>query len=79
MHEHPENLRFAAEVAFLKSLEQLQNILAQERQTGESELPVGRDRLSPFFPDSQAMEDAAADLDAYFGDVNLPENEDLGC
>jgi hypothetical protein len=79
MHEHSENLRLAAEVAFFKSLEQLQNILTQERQTRESEFPQGSNSLSPIFPDSQAMEDAAADLDAYFGDVNLPENGDMGC
>jgi len=77
MHEHPENLRLAAEVAFFESLDQLQNILAQEGQTEESDCLLSDDRLSPIFPDSKAMEDAAADLDAFFGDVpQLLDGED---
>lgn len=77
MHEHPENLRLAAEVAFFESLDQLQNILAQEGQIGESECLGSGDYLSDLFADSKAMEDAAADLDAFFGDVpQLLDGED---
>ncbi|MFB8791536.1 MAG: hypothetical protein U7123_22530 [Potamolinea sp.] len=77
MHEHPENLRLAAEVAFFESLDQLQNILAQEGQTEESEYLGSEDYLAQIFPDSKAMDDAVADLDAFFGDVpQLLDGED---
>lgn len=77
MHEHSENLRLAAEVAFFESLDQLQNILAQEGQAGESDCLLSDDRLSPIFPDSKAIEDAAADLDAFFGDAKQPEDGEM--
>lgn len=77
MHEHPDKFRLAAEVAFFESLDQLQNILAQESQTEESGGLPCDEHLSPIFPDSKAMEDAAADLDAFFGDVQQPEDGEM--
>jgi hypothetical protein len=100
MHEHQQNIRITAARAFRESLDQLQNILAHERQIAESEsegssdsvseagkgsaqveplgsgllreteLPRKRsaDPSSTVWPVSEELEEAAADLDAYFGD-----------
>jgi hypothetical protein len=69
MHEHQHNKRIAASRAFVESLDQLQNILAQERQTPESESQL---------LDANLLEEAAADLDAFFGEQELQAEEGLG-
>ncbi len=61
MHEHQPNLRIAASRAFRESLDQLQNILEPEHQSAES--------------DSHIWEEAGADLDAFFGDEEVPQTE----
>ena len=74
-HEHQENQRIAAKRAFTESLDQLQHILLQKAQPLESEsLPHPNSNNSI---DSNAWEDAAADLDQFFGDAQ-PEDAGLG-
>lgn len=73
MQEPQPNLRIAASRAFMESLDELHNILAQERQTAESEPHRSGDRESSSWPDLNLLEEAAADLDEYFGDAQLPE------
>jgi len=68
MHEHQHDRRIAATRAFIESLDQLQNILAQERQTPESELPLSNPNL---------LEEAAADLDAFFSEQDIQAEEEL--
>jgi hypothetical protein len=60
MHEHQQNQRIAAARAFKESLDQLQNILAQEPQTAES--------VSQKPSELQLLEEAGAELDTLFGD-----------
>ena len=60
MHEHrPQNLRNAAARAFRESLEQLEDILASEPQTADSDVKI--------------WEEAAADLDAFFDEEESPQ------
>ncbi|HEY9601725.1 MAG TPA: hypothetical protein V6C85_08955 [Allocoleopsis sp.] len=68
MHEHQNDRRIAATKAFIESLDQLQNILAQERQTPESESPLANTNL---------LEEAAADLDAFFSEQDIQAEEGL--
>ena len=69
MHEHrPQNLRNAAARAFRESLEQLQNILPPEPQTAESDFQSEGELSSHNQTNTQIWEEAAADLDAFFGD-----------
>lgn len=68
MQEHQHDRRTAATRAFIESLDQLQNILAQERQTPESESPLSNTNL---------LEEAAADLDAFFSEQDLQAEEGL--
>ncbi len=75
MHEHQDNRRIDAARAFMESLDQLQNILAQERQAAESESHSSGNSSSSSWADSKLLEDAAADLDAFFGDAQSLEEE----
>ncbi len=71
------NQRIAAARAFKESLDQLQDILAQERPTtksNKSESHRSGDRSSQNSFDLKMLEEAAADLDAFFGDTELPED-----
>lgn len=68
MHEPQQNQRIAADRAFRESLNQLQDILLQENQAAEIEVPQAKDRANHWI-DAQAWEEAAADLDQFFGDV----------
>lgn len=65
MHEHQQNQRIAAKRAFRESLNQLQDILLEE-QPAPIAAPPAKD---PANIDAQAWEEAAADLDQFFGDV----------
>jgi hypothetical protein len=68
-HEHQENQRIAAKRAFTESLDQLQHILLQKGSTHlnlKACLILGNSNNSI---DSKAWEDAAADLDQFFGDA----------
>jgi len=71
MHDPQHNQRIAASRAFMESLDQLQNILAQERQIAESQSQELGSRSAKSWLDSQDLEEAAADLDAFFGDEDL--------
>lgn len=73
MQEHQPNLRSAADRAFRESLEQLENILPPEPQTAESDFPLEGDFPSRSQPDSNLWEEAAADLDAFWEDTDLPQ------
>lgn len=52
----------------MESLDQLQNILTQERQTDESESPEN-------WTDLEVLEEVAADLNEFFGEQEPPEEE----
>lgn len=67
MHEPQSNLRTTAARAFVESLDQLQTILTQERPTSESESQE---------LDLKLLEEAAADLDEFFGDVDCLAEEE---
>jgi len=69
MHEHEQNQRMNANRAFAESLDQLQNILKQEAPSAESESLSLSDKFSDSWTVLQAWEDAAADLDQFFGDT----------
>ncbi|MGC1395335.1 MAG: hypothetical protein WA828_13720 [Coleofasciculaceae cyanobacterium] len=71
MHEHQQNQRIAAKRAFTESLNQLQDILLEE-QLAQVEAPPANSTNQGI--DAQAWEEAAADLDQFFGDV--PSDED---
>jgi hypothetical protein len=77
MHEPQQNLRNAASRAFMESLDQLNNILAQESQTAESESQPGSDSGLSRWTHLKALEEAAADIDKFFGDAQPPEEEVL--
>ncbi len=77
MHEHQPNQRNAAARAFTESLDQLQNILAQEAQLAESKSLSESSRCSNNWFDLNAWEDAAADLDQFFGDDQPLEDGEL--
>ncbi len=68
MHEHQHNQRTAAARAFMESLDQLQNILAQEPQTIESEYQGSGVHSGSHLSELKLLEDAAADLDKFFGE-----------
>lgn len=68
MHEHQHNQRTAAARAFMESLDQLQNILAQEPQAVESEYPRLGVHPASHQGDLKLLEEAAADLDKFFGE-----------
>lgn len=68
MHEHQHDRRIAATRAFIESLDQLQNILAHERQTPESE---------SLFSNTNLLEEAVADLDAFFCEQEIQAKEGL--
>ncbi|MGB5962378.1 MAG: hypothetical protein WBG73_17045 [Coleofasciculaceae cyanobacterium] len=72
MHEHQQNQRIAAKRAFTESLNQLQDILLEE-QLAEAEAPPTKDPANHGI-DAEAWEEAAADIDQFFGDV--PSDED---
>ncbi|MBW4647520.1 MAG: hypothetical protein KME06_02295 [Kastovskya adunca ATA6-11-RM4] len=65
---HQPNNRSAANRAFSESLEQLQNMLELSDKQPNSNR-IKSDRHSQTWLDAQALEDAAADLDQYFGDA----------
>jgi hypothetical protein len=77
MNEHQHNRRFTAAKAFRESLDQLQTILASENPTAETQLHPENAPCSPSPTSSEMLEEAAADLDAFFGEDNLSEIEDL--
>ncbi|MBE9127469.1 hypothetical protein IQ258_15210, partial [Coleofasciculus sp. LEGE 07081] len=60
MSKPQPNLRTAAARAFVESLDQLQTILAEETPTSDPQ---------PQKLDMKVWEEAAADLDEFFGDV----------
>lgn len=78
MHEHQQNQRIAASRAFMESLDQLQNILAQEHQTAEPESSSAGNCSLDSWTDANVLEEAAADLDAFFGDTQPLEDRILG-
>jgi hypothetical protein len=73
MHDPQQNERLAAARAFMESLDQLQNILAHESQTSESESHWQSEHASSDWDDPMLLEDAAADLDEFFGDAQSQE------
>ncbi len=73
MNENQPNLRIAAARDFLESLNQLENILAPEQQSAESEGQPKNNNLPINEPtNSEILEQMAADLDAFFGDSSEP-------
>jgi len=78
MHEHQKTRRIAAARSFMESLDQLHNILAQESQSAEFESQPEESCESSSWNYPQALEEAAADLDEYFGDAQPPEEGVLG-
>lgn len=77
MHEHEQNRRIDAARAFAESLDQLQKILTQEAQAAEAESLTQSAKSSDSRKILQAWEDAAADLDQFFGDTQpLGEEEE---
>lgn len=77
MHEHQPNQRSAAARAFMESLKQLQNICPAEPQPAESDFPTECDLSLESETDTKIWEEAGADLDAFFGDLELLQNEML--
>jgi hypothetical protein len=77
MHEHPQNLRSSADRAFMESLDQLQNILAQESQTTEPEFQLDDRHLLSSETELTVWEEAAADIEQFFGETQLPEEGGL--
>ncbi len=73
MPEYQQNQRMAAKRAFTESLNQLQDILLQDNQPTEAQAPQAKDKANHWI-DAQAWEEAAADLDQFFGDVQ-PSDE----
>jgi hypothetical protein len=78
MHEPQQNLRIAASRAFKESLDQLQNILAQECQTAESNSQELGEHSCERWTVSELLEEAAADLDEFFGEQELLPEEAFG-
>ena len=68
MHEPQHDQRTAAARAFMESLDQLQNILAQEPQIAESEYHGSGVHSSSHQSDLKLLEEAGADLDKFFGE-----------
>jgi hypothetical protein len=78
MHKHQPNQRIAAARAFMDSLDQLQDILAQEHQIAESESPSSGNCSSNSSTGAEVLEEAAADLETFFGDTQSLEEGMLG-
>ncbi len=78
MHEHPQNLRISAARAFMDSLDQLENILAQESQTTELEFQLDDSHSSTSETGLTVWEEAAADIEQFFGETQQPEDGGLG-
>ena len=79
MHEHQRNRRLDAARAFTESLEQLQTILTAEQTASKSEFSSDCIHSSKNQPESQVLEEVAADLDEFFGDTQQPpQGEDVG-
>ncbi|HEY9638520.1 MAG TPA: hypothetical protein V6D14_34370 [Coleofasciculaceae cyanobacterium] len=74
-YEYQQNRRIDASRAFMESLDQLQNILAQERQTAESESQSPENTSSNSWSNLKLLEEAAADLDEFFGEQEALEEE----
>lgn len=72
MPEPQQNQRNQADRAFTESLKQLNDILLQDAQIGKPE--AHQDTSSSYRIDAHAWEDAAADLDQFFGDVQPRED-----
>lgn len=70
MSEHQLNQRHQAAKAFTESLEQLDDILLKGTQPAEAR----PDKTETYKIDAHAWEDAAADLDQFFGDVQPTED-----
>lgn len=73
MDEHPQDLRNSAARAFMQSLGQLQNILAQESQTPEPEFQLDDSHSSTSEIDLTVWEEAAADIEQFFGETQPSE------
>jgi hypothetical protein len=73
MSEHQQNQRIDAARAFTESLKQLNDILPQDAQLAKPE--AHQDKTgSSYKIDARAWEEAAADLDQFFGDVEPRED-----
>ncbi len=69
MDEHQQNFRITAAKAFIESLDQLQTIGATEHQPTESECQPQGCASSTNPTNAKMWDEAAADLDAFFGDT----------
>ena len=78
MDDPQKNLRLAAAKAFMESLEELENILAQDRPSSKSPSPKPTDRLPEAPIDLSLLEEAAADLALFFGEEELWEEGEGG-
>ncbi|MEQ9667548.1 hypothetical protein [Coleofasciculus sp. G2-EDA-02] len=85
MREPQQNHRNEAAKAFVESLDQLENLLGHpspppqspsRRSSSKAPTPQSKSSQSDddIF-DLDLLEEAAADLDAFFGDTELPEEE----
>ncbi|MCP2730289.1 hypothetical protein [Limnofasciculus baicalensis] len=74
MDDPQKNLRIAAAKAFMDSLEELENILAQDRPSSKSPSPKPTDSASEASIDLFLLEEVAADLAQFFGDEELLED-----
>ncbi|HBE18376.1 MAG TPA: hypothetical protein DEG17_05535 [Cyanobacteria bacterium UBA11149] len=76
MDDPHKNLRIAAAKAFMESLEELENILAEDRPGSES--PSSELIHDPSEPsiDLSLLEEVAADLAKFFGEEELWEEEE---
>lgn len=73
MPKPEQNSRITAARAFMESLDQLQNILVVEDQDVGSQTLSSSNDSSSSWTDLNALEDAVADLDAFFGNEKSPE------
>jgi hypothetical protein len=76
MDDPQKNLRVAAAKAFMDSLEELENILAQDRPSSKSPSGKPTDSASEASVDLLLLEEVAADLAQFFGDEELLEDEE---
>ncbi len=74
MDDPQKNLRIAAAKAFMDSLEELENILAQDRPSSKSPSSKPIDSASEASVDLFLLEEVAADLALFFGDEELLED-----
>lgn len=77
MQEHSQNPRISATNAFMESLDQLHQILAQEHQLSKSASSSEHEQELLIETDAHILDEVAADLDAFFGDGALSEPEEL--